>query len=82
LLNNSPKSGKQRIINVIKNHNTDPDKVSALIKEVNDSGGIEYARKKMIAFREEAYDILNTFDNSASRQSMADLLTFTTDREK
>lgn len=82
LLNNSSKASKRRIINVIKNHNNDLEKVSALIREVNDSGGIDYAMKKMISFREEAYNILDTFEDSPSRQSMTDLLTFTTERDK
>jgi octaprenyl-diphosphate synthase len=82
LLNNTAKANKRRIINVIKNHNTDPEKVSALIREVNDSGGIDYATKKMIEFREEAFDILNTFEASPAKASMASLLTFTTERNK
>ncbi|MDT8394201.1 MAG: polyprenyl synthetase family protein [Bacteroidales bacterium] len=82
LLNNSAMAQKRRIINVIKNHNTDPEKVSDLIREVNESGGIEYATKKMIAFRDEAFSILNTFNESPARQSMADLVTYTTERNK
>lgn len=82
LLNNSEMAKKRRIINVIKNHNTDPEKVSDLIREVNESGGIDYATNKMIEFREEAFNILNTFSESPARQSMADLLTYTTERNK
>lgn len=82
LLNNSEMAKKRRIINVIKNHNTDPEKVSDLIREVNESGGIDYATNKMIEFREEAFNILNTFSESPARQSMADLLMYTTERNK
>ncbi len=82
LLGQSGRSDKRRIINVIKKHNTDPNRVSALIKEVVDCGGIEYARKKMIAYRDEALEILETIEDSPARQSMADLVMFTTERDK
>ncbi len=82
LLNNSDRSGKRRIINTIKNHNTDPDKVAELIKKVIDGGGIDYAHDKMLEYREEAISILNTLPESPARKSMADLVIFTTERDK
>jgi octaprenyl-diphosphate synthase len=82
LLNNSDRSGKRQIINTIKNHNTDPDKVSELIKKVIDAGGINYARDKMLKYREEALSILNTLPESPARKSMADLVIYTTERDK
>ena len=82
LLNNSDRSGKRQIINTIKNHNTDSEKVSELIKKVIDGGGIDYARDKMLKYREEAISILNTMPESLARKSMADLVIFTTERDK
>jgi octaprenyl-diphosphate synthase len=82
LLNHSGRKEKRRIINVIKNHNTDPDKVAWLIKEVVDSGGIDYAREKMLEYRGEALDILKNFDDSPALRSMTDLVIFTTERNK
>ena len=82
LLSKSGKADKRRIKNIIKNHNTDPIKVGKLIKEVSGNGGIDYARKKMLDFRKEALDILDTFPESPARQAMADLVIFTTERDK
>ena len=82
LLNKSGKADKRRIINTIKNHGKDPDRVASLIKEVIESGGINYAREKMIGYRDEALSILGGFEESAARQSMADLVMFTTERDK
>jgi octaprenyl-diphosphate synthase len=82
LLNNSSKAEKRRIINTIKNHSADPDKVSALLELVRNNGGIEYARDKMIEFRTEALAILETFEDSPARRSMAELVIYTTEREK
>ena len=82
LLANSDRKKKRRIINTIKNHNTDPDRVSELIRDVVESGGIDYARQKMTEYRDEAIAILNEFDESPARKSMADLVMFTTERDK
>ena len=82
LLNHSAKADKRRIINIIKNHNTDPDKVSGLIQEVIDGGGISYAEEKMIHYRDQALAILDSFDASPARKSMSDLVLFTIERDK
>jgi len=57
MLSNLSGGGKRRIINTIKNHNQDPVRVANLIKEVNESGGIEYAREKMQEYAEKAIGI-------------------------
>lgn len=82
LLANSDRSKKRRIINTIKNHSTDPDRVAELINEVVASGGIDYAQEKMKAYRDEALAILDDFEDSPARRSMAELVIFTTERNK
>ncbi len=81
ILGYSDKQKRRRIIRVIKKHNTDPDKVAGLIREVIEGGGIDYAREKMIEYRDRAFAILNEFPESPARRSMAELLMFTTERE-
>ncbi|MCF8229807.1 MAG: polyprenyl synthetase family protein, partial [Bacteroidales bacterium] len=73
---------KRRIINIIKNHNDEPDKVSEVINKVNKSGGIEYAKEKMIAYRKRAIELLNEFPESPARASLEKLVIFTTERKK
>jgi octaprenyl-diphosphate synthase len=46
-LNNAGYMEKRKIINIVKNHNTDPQKVGEVISFVLNSGGIQYAEKKM-----------------------------------
>jgi len=82
LLNHSTKSDKRRLINIVKKHGADPDKVAGLISEVIASDGIDYAKETMIRYRDEALEILNGFDESPARKSMADLVLFTTERDK
>jgi len=72
---------KRRVINTIKNHNQDPVKVASLIKEVNESGGIEYAREKMMEYAQKAIDLLHDFPESQAYHSLEKLVRFTIDRK-
>jgi octaprenyl-diphosphate synthase len=53
-----------------------------LIKKVVDCGGIEYAKQKMLAYRDEALEILEEFEDSPARKAMADLVNYTIERDK
>ena len=81
-LNNATRKDKRWMINVVKNHNENQKKVTELIEKVKDSGGIEYTKKKMYEIREEAMELIKTYPDSPSRQSLIDLILYTTEREK
>ena len=81
-LNKADKKEKRWMINVVKNHNENQKKVTELIQKVKASGGIEYTKKKMYEIREEAMDLIKTYPDSPSRQSLIDLILYTTEREK
>ncbi|MCF8369377.1 MAG: polyprenyl synthetase family protein [Bacteroidales bacterium] len=82
LLNNVDRSEKRKIINIIKNHNTNPAKVKFVIDKVNHSGGIEYAAEKMNSYHKEALDILKGLPDSPSKTSLKKLVDFTIERKK
>ncbi len=81
-LNQSSKSEKRHIINLVKNHNEDKEKVREVITFVRDSKGLPYATEKMNTFRQEAFDILKDFPESAYRTGLEQLIRFTTERKK
>ncbi len=81
LLNNAGFNQKRKIINIVKNHNHDPEKVNTLINMINESGGFEYTRNKMTHFKNEALKILNSFPDSQSKQSLEKLIIFTITRD-
>lgn len=72
---------KRKIINIIKNQNTNDKAVAEVIAFVNASGGIEYAKNRMHDFQKESFDILSSFPESIFRKSLTDLVKFTTERE-
>ncbi|MCS6933540.1 MAG: polyprenyl synthetase family protein [Chitinophagales bacterium] len=71
---------KRKIINIVKNHNQDAEKVRWVIETVRAAGGVDYARAKMMEFREKALDILHAFDESESRSAIGQLIDFTVNR--
>lgn len=81
-LNNAPSSERKRMINLVKNHNDDPKKIEQIIRFVKESGGLQYAETQMKKYQEEAFEILNTFPKSDSRESLEQLVRFTTERNK
>jgi octaprenyl-diphosphate synthase len=81
LLDKSSYLEKRKIINIVKNHNQDPDKVAILINMVKQSGGIEYARQKMEENLQMAFEILETLPDTSWRKSLHDLVQFTIDRQ-
>jgi len=73
---------KKRIINLVKNHNEEADKIAEIIRFVNNTGGLQYAESQMKIYQDEAFEILNTFPESESRRSLEQLVRFTTERNK
>ena len=80
-LNNCDKAVRKKIIYIVKNENTNADKVKFVIDTVNSTGGIDYAYKKMFAFRDEALNILYQFPESEVRAALEQLVRYTTDRK-
>jgi len=80
-LNNCPADIKRKIIRIIKNENTQKDKVAYVISLVEQYGGIEYANKKMNAFRDEALALLHEFPETQVRDALEELVRYTTDRK-
>jgi len=73
---------KRRIINLIKHHRGEKEKVEQVIDFVRQSGGLEYAESKMNQFKEEAFTILEQFPNSTYKTGLEQLVNFTTSRIK
>jgi octaprenyl-diphosphate synthase len=71
---------KKKILHIVKHQHTDKDKVNFVVDVVNQSGGLQYAAEKMMAYRDEAFQILFTFPASPIRSALEELVRYTTDR--
>lgn len=80
-LNQSTYSEKKKIVNIIRNHNTDDKKVKEVIHFVKQSGGIEYANEKMKHYQEKAFETLDSFPDDVYRSSLKGLVRYTTERK-
>jgi octaprenyl-diphosphate synthase len=80
-LNKVDKETRRKMIYIIKNNNTDKEKVKWVIQKVEESGGINYATEKMNAYKEEALQILHQFPESPVRKGLEDLVLYVTDRK-
>jgi len=72
---------KRRIISIVKNNSEDPKKVKQVIDFVKQSGGIDYANKKMKEYFDQAMGILEGLPASDYKTSLVDLVQFTIDRK-
>jgi octaprenyl-diphosphate synthase len=82
VINNAPKNISKELIDIVKNHNEDKTFVKRAIKIVVESGGIEYAQKKMIELQHEAIEMLNGFDENDAKNALLGLVEYTVTRDK
>lgn len=80
--NHSSNSKKREIKKTISKHNKNSKKVHEIIDYVNGNGGIQYAEKKMIEYRDKSLEILNEFPDSEVKSALIELVKFTIDRKK
>lgn len=81
-LNTASKEVKRELINIVKNHNEEPRYVNRAIQLVTQSGGIEYAHKKMMELKHEALALIADVPDSDAKRSIVALVEYTTQREK
>ena len=79
-LNNVNPVLRRKLIYIVKNENTKKDKVRFVIEEVQKAGGIDYAKKKMFTYRDEALAVLYNFPDNEARKGLEELVRYTTDR--
>jgi octaprenyl-diphosphate synthase len=80
-LNKADKQTRRKIIFIIKNENSDKEKVKYVIEKVIECGGISYAMKKMNEFKQISIDVLHQFPDNPYRKGLEDLVNFVTERK-
>jgi octaprenyl-diphosphate synthase len=81
-LSKADKATKRELIYIIKNQNRIKSKIAFIINKVQLAGGITYAEQKMNEYRDKALSIIHEFPESQVRQTLEDLVRYTTDRKK
>lgn len=81
-LQQTDKKEKCRIINLVKNHNDDRDKITEVIEFVRSGNGLELATERMLQYQQEAFDILTEFPDNVYKTGLEQLVRYTTERNK
>ena len=81
-LNHCSKKERRWLINSVKNHNKDKNRVKEVILFVKQSGGIEYTIEKMKEYQQMAMDILEQYPETPYKESLVSMLNYVIEREK
>lgn len=81
-LSQASKADRRKIIRLIKKDKISSAEVQHVIDFVVQGGGISYAQSKMNAYRDEALAILQEFPDNSARDSLKNLVIYTTERKK
>ena len=81
-LNNCSSKEKSWLINSIKNHNKDKKRVKEVIAFVKQSNGLGYAEQNMIAYQQEALQLLNYFPTSPYKDALILMVNYVIERKK
>jgi len=73
---------RRKIISTIRLHHKNKKKVEEVIEFVKSSGGIDFATEKMNEYKQKALDILASFPENDARNSLKNLVDYTTKRKK
>lgn len=81
-LNTCDDKERSWLINSVKKHNKNPKRVKEVIAFVKAKGGLEYASQKMIAFQQEALELLQNYPKSDYRDSLELMVNYVIERKK
>lgn len=80
-LQNVDQETRRKIIYIVKNQNTNKDKVNEVIDHVKRSGGIEYAAKVMRQYQADAIAMLDKYPSSPAKDAMIELVDYVIERK-
>ncbi|TVZ58784.1 octaprenyl-diphosphate synthase [Flavobacteriaceae bacterium MAR_2010_105] len=82
VLNSCTPKEKTWLINTIKNHNKDKQRVKEVIAFVKANGGLDYAVTKMKLFQQEALLLLESYPKSEFKDALELMVNYVIDRKK
>ncbi len=82
VINKVDKKQRNWLIDSVKRHNTDKKRVKEVIQFVKDQGGLEYAERQMIHYKDAALELLSKYPDNEYKEALANLVTYVIDRKK
>ena len=81
-LEQAPNAKKRHILGIVKNKKKSRDEINEVIRFVSEYGGMQYADLKMNEYRDKALAILDSYPESAVKDSLKEFVHYTTSRKK
>lgn len=81
-LNNCDSADKNRILEIIKSKNTTDENIKMIAQFAIDNGGIDYAERRMQAYKNEACKIIENVENKEIADSLYKMIEHTIERKK
>jgi len=81
-LNTATKEKRKWLINSVKNHNEDKRRVKEVIDYVKEAGGLTYATEKMVAYQQEALQLVEAFPHSPFKEALITMVNYVIERKK
>jgi octaprenyl-diphosphate synthase len=81
-LEQAPNAMKRHILGIVKNKKKSRDEINEVIRFVSEYGGMQYADLKMNEYRDKALAILDSYPESAVKDSLKEFVLYTTSRKK
>lgn len=82
VLENSSKEIRNELINIVKNHNEDKEKVKRAVQLVAQEGGVEYAYRRMNELKQQALDCISDIPESKAKEALIGLVNYTIERTR
>jgi len=79
-LKNAPENERSIYLEIIDNQNYTTQNVNALIQFAKQYGGIAYAERRLLDYKQKAVEIINSFPESEARHSLLLLADYFTER--
>ncbi len=81
-LESTPASEKANYLNILEKKQFTPENIASLIEFAKEKGGIEYAESRMIAYKTQAIEIIDSFPPSEAKNSLLLLADYLVSRSK
>jgi octaprenyl-diphosphate synthase len=81
-LNATPVNEKARYLDMLQNRRFTPENITLLVDFAKESGGIQYAEDRMMAYKHQAVEIIKTLPPSEARDSLLLLADYLVNRIK
>lgn len=82
VLQNSSKEIRNELINIVKNHNEDKEKVKRAVSLVIQEGGVKYAYERMNELKKQALDCIANIPHSTAKEALIGLVNYTIERTR